>query len=147
MTGYPSLNESKYEILSGSSSIVIPVISSTPSGALTVGLSGSSGLGMTSKAGEYPKFNDESNTGLNVKSPVVPTASSAFSWSVIPGNCTRTEFSPLMDISGSCTSPNAAILVLIISTACSINSLSVPSSAVSITEIPPCKSNPSFGCI
>ena len=83
------------------SSIDSPVNSSTPGGAVTVGLSGSSSFGVIVRAGEYPKLREEFSTGLNVRRPVVPTASIAFSWSVSPGSCTKTEFSPLIDISGS----------------------------------------------
>ena len=54
-----------------------PIISSTPCATIFNGLSGSSGLFMYSKAGEYAVFNEDSSTGLKVSNPVVPRASIA----------------------------------------------------------------------
>ena len=82
ITGYPELTDKMYDSNSGLSAIETPITSSTPvipSFTTVVTSSGSSGLTIKSRAGEYPVFKDESKTGLNVKRPVVPKASIAFS--------------------------------------------------------------------
>ena len=60
----------------------MPITSSTPVIPSLIAVetfSGSSGSTISSSAGEYPVDIEESRTGLNVKSPVVPSASIALS--------------------------------------------------------------------